>query len=164
MWSHQKLHAWYRAPQQGGNLTNPELLPQGEGFVPHISLSRPWDLQQRDEPPKCLVQKPKELTSKGPKGLCELKMPPAISVNKGCCSHQAVTLQLPPTVSPEGTQDRGKICPPSSSQLLQPPPTMHPEETQDEKHRILAPDSWGAYQRNDFSEPRICIFPYMEKH
>ena len=23
------------------------------------------------------------------------------------------------------------------------------------KHRIVVPDSWGAYQRNDFSEPRV---------
>ena len=27
------------------------------------------------------------------------------------------------------------------------------------KHRILAPDSWGAYQRNDFSEPRLLHLP-----
>ena len=27
------------------------------------------------------------------------------------------------------------------------------------KHRILAPKSWGAYQRNDFSEPRLLHLP-----
>ena len=27
------------------------------------------------------------------------------TVNKGCCSHRAITLQLPATVSPEETQD-----------------------------------------------------------
>ena len=37
--------------------------------------------------------------------LCELKMPSAISVNKECCSHEAITLQ-PPWVSPEGLSMR----------------------------------------------------------
>ena len=27
------------------------------------------------------------------------------------------------------------------------------------KHRILAPDRWGAGQRNDFSEPRLLHLP-----
>ena len=31
------------------------------------------------------------------------------------------------------------------------------------KHRILAPDSWGAYQRNDFSEPRLLHLPIHSK-
>ena len=31
------------------------------------------------------------------------------------------------------------------------------------KHRILAPDSWGAYQRNDFSEPRLLHLPIHRK-
>ena len=52
----------------------------------------------------------------------------AISVNKGCCSHQVITLKLPRrwALRPEGTQDGDKWaagCPlpsPSSSQLLQP--------------------------------------------
>ena len=34
-------------------------------------------------------------------------MSPAISVNKGCCSRQAITGQPPRTVNPEGTQDAG---------------------------------------------------------
>ena len=44
------------------------------------------------------------------------------SVNKGCCSHQ--TLQPPPNRAPWGNRMR--------------------------KHRILAPDGWGADERNDF--------------
>ena len=31
------------------------------------------------------------------------------------------------------------------------------------EHRILAPDSWGAYQRNDFSDPRVLHFPTWRK-
>ena len=31
------------------------------------------------------------------------------------------------------------------------------------KHGIVAPDSWGAYQRNDFSEPRLLHLPIHRK-
>ena len=31
------------------------------------------------------------------------------------------------------------------------------------KHRILAPESWGAYQRNDFSEPSLLHPPIHRK-
>ena len=37
------------------------------------------------------------------------KMLPAISVNKGCCHHQAITLHPSLTVSPKGTQDRNRM-------------------------------------------------------
>ena len=32
-----------------------------------------------------------------------------------------------------------------------------------QKHRILAPDRWSAYQRNDFSEPRFLHLPIHRK-
>ena len=38
---------------------------------------------------------------------------------------------------------------------LHPLPTVSPEELRMWKHRILAPGRWDAYQRNDFSEPRL---------
>ena len=41
-------------------------------------------------------------------GDCLQRKSPAISVNKGCCSHQAIShqpLQQPQTVYPEGIQD-----------------------------------------------------------
>ena len=41
---------------------------------------------------------------------------------------------------------------------------VSPEKTQDVKTQVLASDDWGAYQRNDFSEPDSYIFPYMENH
>ena len=31
------------------------------------------------------------------------------------------------------------------------------------EHRILAPENWGAYQRNDFSDPRVLHFPTHKK-
>ena len=43
---------------------------------------------------------------------------------------------------------------PSSSRGLQPLPTVSPEETQNVKTKDAGPGSWGAYQRNDFSEHR----------
>lgn len=57
------------------------------------------------------------------------------------------------TVDPEGTQD-GTGCPPSRSQLLQPPLMVHQRRLRMRKRRIPTPDSWGAYQSPDFSEPR----------
>ena len=42
-----------------------------------------------------------------------------------------------------------------SSQLLQPPLWCTLRRLRMRKHRILAPDSWGACQRNDFNEPRL---------
>ena len=40
---------------------------------------------------------------------------------------------------------------------LQPLSMVSPEERKFRiwKHRILTPDSWGSYERNDFSEPRL---------
>ena len=65
--------------------------------------------------------------------LFEWKMLPVTSVKKGCCSHQAITLQLPPVVTSK--------------------------ELRMGKNRTLALDSWGAYQRSDFSEPRLLHLP-----
>ena len=67
----------------------------------------------------------------------------------------------------QGTQDGNKERLPSSSKRLQPPPMVHTEETKDEKTQDTAPpppaNTWGAYQRNNFNKPRLCIFPYIEK-
>ena len=43
----------------------------------------------------------------------------------------------------------------TSHQPLQMPQTVHPEGIQDGESRILAPDSWGACQNNDFNKPRL---------
>ena len=65
-------------------------------------------------------------------------MPPAISVNKWCCSHQDIS---------------------HYSHLW----GCTLRKLRMRKHRILASDSWGAYQRNDFSEPRFLHLPYHRK-
>ena len=66
-------------------------------------------------------------------------------------------------VSPEGTQDGNRM------------PAINPKATAATlhrctlgqhrmgKHRILAPDSWGTYLRNDFSEPRLLHLPIHRK-
>ena len=47
---------------------------------------------------------------------------------------------------------------------LQPLSTVSPEERKFRvwKYRILTPDSWGSYERNDFSEPRL-LHPSIHK-
>ena len=49
---------------------------------------------------------------------------------------------------------------------LKPLPTVSTEELGGhgggcEKHMILAPDSWDAYKRHDFSEPRLLHLPIL---
>ena len=46
---------------------------------------------------------------------------------------------------------------------LRPFPTVSYEELRMWKHRILAPGSWDAYQRNVFSEPRLLHIPVHRK-
>ena len=51
------------------------------------------------------------------------------------------------------------VClPPSSNLQLLPgrtPPLVHLKKFRMRKHRMLAPDSWGTYQWNDFKETRL---------
>ena len=58
---------------------------------------------------------------------------PAISVNKGCCSYQAIILKPRWQSSLRDLRIEKDAHYLSSGQLLQPPPPVHPEETQDEK-------------------------------
>ena len=87
------------------------------------------------------------------------KLLPAVSVNKGCHSHQLSHYRRW-----MATQEGNKEFPSFSR--------LHPEATpygaalrklQMRKHRILAPDSWGVYQKNDFSEPTLLHFPIQGK-
>ena len=67
------------------------------------------------------------------------------------------------TVSPEGTQDKNRmptIKPSASAATLNGAPWG---DSGMRKHRILAPDSWGIYQRNDFNEPRLLHLPIHRK-
>ena len=62
-------------------------------------------------------------------------------------------------VSSKGTQEEHLWC--SSHQIAAAP---YGEEAPDiKKHRMLAPDSWDAYERNDFSEPRLLHLPIHRK-
>ena len=65
-----------------------------------------------------------------------------------------------PTVSPEGTQDRNRM--PTISHCNY-PWRCTLRRLRLRKHRMLAPDSWGAYQRNDFSEPWLLHLPIHRK-
>ena len=49
---------------------------------------------------------------------------------------------------------------PVKPSALQPTAEVHPEGTEVGKEQDIL-DSYGAYQRNDFTEPRL--FPYIEK-
>ena len=84
---------------------------------------------------------------------------PAIWVNKDvtiisdCCHHCEL-------VSPEGTQEGKNTCHLAAIRL-QPLPVVSLKERKLGmwEHRILAPDGWGAYERNDFSEPTFLHLP-----
>ena len=65
-------------------------------------------------------------------------------------------------VSPEGTQEGKNTCHPAAIRL-QPLPIVSPVELRLWKHKILAPESWGARQRNDFSESRLLHLPIHRK-
>lgn len=95
---------------------------------------------------------------------CGWKVPPVVSVNKGRCSPSSLHITITPTVNPEGTQD-GKRVSTWNISHLQPLP-LHPGvhlRRQDEKAVILAPDSWGPYQRSDFRAPRLLYLPILGK-
>ena len=88
---------------------------------------------------------------------------PAISVNKGCHSHW----QLQPpgwlTVEPWGNSGKKRI-----PAIQQPWDYRHSlwwtlKKLRMWKYMILAPDSWGTYQRQDFREPRLLHLPIHRK-
>ena len=81
------------------------------------------------------------------------KMLPAVSVNKGCCSHQPITFQPRwQWALRELKVETG--CPPSSHQPLQPPLTVHPEDAEDGETPDLGPD-----RCTEISEPRLLHLP-----
>ena len=66
-------------------------------------------------------------------------------------------------VSPEGTQDGNMMPTIKSSDTAATPQRSTARKLKVRKHRILAPESWGAYRRNDFSEPRLLHLPIHRK-
>jgi len=87
----------------------------------------------------------------------------AISVNKGC--HSNWQLQPPGwlTVEPWGNSGKKRI-----PAIQQPWDCSHSlwwtlKKLRMWKYIILAPDSWGTYQRQISKSPDSCIFPCIEK-
>lgn len=87
------------------------------------------------------------------------KMLSALTINKQCCSHQAITgLHI---TSHHSLPHTG--CPQSNDQTLQPPQRCTQRRLRMKKQRPLALDSWGTYQRSDFSEFRCLNLPIHRK-
>ena len=88
---------------------------------------------------------------------------PVVSINNGCHSHQQLYPQL--MVSWWALRKLRKeknTCHPAALRL-QPLPAVSPRSLQMWKHGMLVPESWGAYQMNDFSEPRLLHIPKHRK-
>ena len=88
---------------------------------------------------------------------------PAISVNKGCHSHQWLQPSKVNIWALRKLRAENNICQLASSRLQPFPKEGALRKHRMWKHRILIPDSWGAYQRNDFSEPRLLRLPIHRK-
>ena len=80
---------------------------------------------------------------------------------KGCHSYHQ--LQPPGKLGEPWGNSRRKEYLLLTAIKLQSFPTKCPEEAQMWKTENTAPDSWGAYQRNDFSEPRLLHLPIHRK-
>ena len=83
------------------------------------------------------------------------RISPAVSVNKDVT---VISDHSPPTWAgePKGTQEGEEYLPSSSHQTTATPyGESWGRKLRKRKHRKLAPYSRGAYQRNDFSEPRL---------
>ena len=80
---------------------------------------------------------------------------------KGCHSYHQ--LQPPGKLGEPWGNSRRKEYLLLTAIKLQSFPTKSPEEAQMWKTENTAPDSWGAYQRNDFSEPRLLHLPIHRK-
>jgi len=92
------------------------------------------------------------------------KIQPAISVNQGCCIREAIPLQ--PSQQRALRERRTEtICPPFTVSLCSQPSSQHCilRRLRMRKHRILASDSWGTHQRNDFSELWLLHLPIQKK-
>ena len=64
---------------------------------------------------------------------------------------------------PSGFRKEKNTCDPTGIRL-QPLHMVSPQGAQDvKKHRIAAQDSWDAYERNDFTEPRLLHLPIHRK-
>ena len=88
---------------------------------------------------------------------------PAISVNKGGHSHQRLQPSKVNIWALRKLRAENSICQLASSRLQPFPKEWALRKLSMWKCRILIPDSWGAYQRNDFGEPRLLHLPIHRK-
>ena len=87
---------------------------------------------------------------------CEWKIWPALSVNKGRCSHQAINITASEPWENSGwKQDARHLAVNCCSHPL----CCTLRKLRMRRHGILALDSWGACQRSDFKEPRLLHLP-----
>ena len=86
--------------------------------------------------------------------LCERKIFPAIPINKKCHSHQQFLASQCEWGFPKHWSSR--CHPPSQQWLLR---TWGNARSKVNKETRLVPESWGTYERNEFSEPRGLHLP-----
>ena len=89
--------------------------------------------------------------NEGASRICEWETLAAISVNKGCCSHQAIT----PDGEPWGDSGWKQDACHQAVNHSRHPQWCTPRGRRMRKHRIRSPESWDAYQMNDFNEPKL---------
>ena len=87
---------------------------------------------------------------------------PAISVNKGYCSIKPSHYSLPDGEPWGNSGWKQDVCH-LAVNCCRHPPWCALRRLRMRKRRTLAPDSWGAYQRNYFSEPRFLHLPICRK-
>ena len=87
--------------------------------------------------------------------LCKMKISPAILTNKKCHSHQQFLASQCEWGLPK---QRSSGCCHSPLCLLRSWGNARSKVNRDR----IGPNSWGAYERNELSEPRGLIFPYTE--
>ena len=95
---------------------------------------------------------------------CEMKTSPAISINKKCHSHQRFLAskcewELPKLQSTKCLHPH-RDCRGAWVEGIQEAAIWHSFRWT--RKQDLAPDSWDAYERNEFSEPKGLHFPYIE--
>ena len=85
---------------------------------------------------------------------CEMKTSPAVLVTKKCHSHQWFLASKREWALPRLPSSR--CCHPHPQWLLK---SWENSRSKGNKETGLAPDSWDAYERNEFSEPRCLHLP-----
>ena len=90
------------------------------------------------------------------------KVLPAVSVNRYYC-YQATSLEPPLMVSHEGIQEWKQDAYHQAVSDCSHPQWCTLKGLWMRKPRILAPESWCAYERKDFSEPKLLHLPIHRK-